>query len=48
MIYLELIELRFLNLNRELRKNIEMRAMTEYKRDSLNKNEDINNIAGYL
>ena len=33
MIYLELIELKFLNLNRDLRKNIELRALSDYRSD---------------
>ena len=31
LIYLELIELKFSNLNRDLRKNIELRALSDYK-----------------
>ena len=38
MIYLELIELKFLNLNRDLRKNIELRALSDYR--SVDSEED--------
>ena len=31
LVYLELIELKFSNLNRDLRKNIELRALSDYK-----------------
>ena len=39
LIYLELIELRFLNLNRDLKKNIELRALTEYRSSELDEDE---------
>lgn len=35
LIYLELIELKFFNLNRELKKNIEMRAVSDYDNNNL-------------
>ena len=46
MIYLELIELKFLNLNRELRKNIELRAVNEYKINNLIEGNELGSIVG--
>ena len=44
MIYLELIELKFCNLNNNLKKNIEHRGMTEYNLNNIyNENEECDN-----
>ena len=40
MIYLELIELKFFQLDQNIKKNIEMRSLTEYSTDNLYNNED--------
>ena len=40
MIYLELIELKFFQLDKNIKKNIEMRSLTDYSLDNLYNNED--------
>ena len=40
LIYLELIELKFCNLNHNLKKNIEMRSLSEYNDGDIDINSD--------
>ena len=42
MIYLELIELKFLQLNYNLKKNIELRSLEEYEKNSIKDNKEDN------
>ena len=40
MVYLELIELKFFKLDENLKKNIEMRSLSEYQKDNLYNDDD--------